>query len=297
MFNEKIILLDSSKPREYFPERFSNEIYHSKVDSFEGEAYKSSYSIKLCLSGVEEYEIDGQRRTLRKGEYLIVNNGSIVKSYVGVPSEGICFYLDNEIVAEAHANLFKSLEYRIDNPSTAELSIPFFEITYSEKDEFGIYLNELIHNFLLKEKKDNVQIKPEMYFSLANKLVSKQFKTNEKISSLNRVKKQTKEEVFRRVNLAINHINQNISNKFDLDELSKASYLSKYYLIRSFKEVTNKTPFEYYHQQRMEFARKLILKKSCSLNEIASTTNFNDLSAFSNAFKAYYGVAPSMYSK
>jgi len=48
-------------------------------------------------------------------------------------------------------------------------------------------------------------------------------------------------------------------------------------------------------EARGAVARELLLDRSLTLAEIAGRLGFSDLSTFSQAFKRWYGVAPSVF--
>ena len=90
--------------------------------------------------------------------------------------------------------------------------------------------------------------------------------------------------------LLMDCLNQNLS----LDELSKHSGLSRFHLIRSFKENFGLTPHAFQIDQRIKRAKEL-LKKGHDISEISYLLGFNDQSHFQRHFKKRLAMTPKKY--
>ena len=81
-----------------------------------------------------------------------------------------------------------------------------------------------------------------------------------------------------------------------LSELAAASGLSKYQLLRRFKEVHGVTPFAWLLQQRTEVARGLV-RQGAALTEAAMATGFADQSHMTRAFVRHFGYTPGAWQR
>ena len=86
------------------------------------------------------------------------------------------------------------------------------------------------------------------------------------------------------------HYAENIS----LSELASAANLSRFYLLRVFRNQMGVPPHEYQTQVRITQARKL-LRKGHSILDTAFETGFFDQSHFSRNFKRITGRTPGQY--
>ncbi len=91
---------------------------------------------------------------------------------------------------------------------------------------------------------------------------------------------------------AIDYISENFTNVITLDELGALCGLSKYHLLRIFKQVTSHTPIDYINKVRCGYAKQLLLN-GASVTEAATASGFSDVHYFSNCFKKYKGCRPS----
>lgn len=98
------------------------------------------------------------------------------------------------------------------------------------------------------------------------------------------------------VTAAIYYIYQNIDSKFEIDDICRRIGVSKYHFIRSFKKITNRTPYQYILDLKMEWVRKE-LEAGLEPIIIADKFGFHDLSHLINRFKRTYGITPLQYQK
>jgi AraC-like DNA-binding protein len=81
-----------------------------------------------------------------------------------------------------------------------------------------------------------------------------------------------------------------------LGQLAAASGLSKYQLLRRFKQVHGVTPFAWLLQQRTEVARGLV-RQGAALTDAAMTTGFADQSHMTRAFVRHFGFTPGAWQR
>ena len=96
---------------------------------------------------------------------------------------------------------------------------------------------------------------------------------------------------------AIEYINRHISEEITINKVSEASYISKYYLCRLFKEKIGITIMEYVLQTRITAAKELLRDGRVSVTEVATTAGFSSPSYFSRVFKEHTGLSPLSYRK
>lgn len=92
-----------------------------------------------------------------------------------------------------------------------------------------------------------------------------------------------------------NYLDNKVSEKVTLKELSDLIYRSESQTIRIFKNEMNITPLSYLLGKKMEVACVLMKSTKKPIKEIALELGFSDQHYFSNVFKAHTGKSPRFY--
>lgn len=90
------------------------------------------------------------------------------------------------------------------------------------------------------------------------------------------------------------YIKKNADQKFNLDNLARSFYLSKYHLIRIFKKEMGVTPNQYYIQAKMRLIKsEIFLVKS--ITDLAIDLNLSDQSHLCKLFKKQMSISIQDY--
>ena len=92
-------------------------------------------------------------------------------------------------------------------------------------------------------------------------------------------------------------IRANYKKKIKLIDISKAIYLSPYYLSHIFKKETGSTLFEYLTKVRIEEAKRLLESTQWNTTRISFEVGYSDQSYFCKVFKKSEGISASDYKK
>lgn len=96
----------------------------------------------------------------------------------------------------------------------------------------------------------------------------------------------------RLVRSAVDEIRASFKTHFTIDDIAKKLHVSKFYLCRSFKEITGKTVMDYVNAYRCAYARQLLRGGHCNVTQAAYHSGFNNLSYFTRAYKRHMGALP-----
>lgn len=98
----------------------------------------------------------------------------------------------------------------------------------------------------------------------------------------------------RAVALAQEYLEDNLAEDVSLEELSRAVHLSRFHLLRVFREEVGLPPHAYLTQARLKRARAL-LAAGTPIARAARETGFVDQSHLTKRFKALHGYTPGGY--
>lgn len=139
-----------------------------------------------------------------------------------------------------------------------------------------------LENFLIRHN--------SLFFDIVFIMASMKIQSNIQLNTLNK----TKAEYIRRINLALEFIEQHLGQTIQLDDVARASHFSSYHFHRLFHALVGETVNDYISRKRMEkAARMLLYKPDMSVTDVAEAGGFSSSANFAKAFKLYFGVSAS----
>lgn len=100
--------------------------------------------------------------------------------------------------------------------------------------------------------------------------------------------------LYRRIVQAKIFMDNNYSEKIDLNNIAEEASFSKFHFIRLFRNVYGKTPHQYLISARINKAQQL-LRAGKPVSAVCDLVGFDSLTSFSGLFKRSAGVSPSVY--
>ncbi|MFI3314776.1 MAG: AraC family transcriptional regulator [Rikenellaceae bacterium] len=98
-----------------------------------------------------------------------------------------------------------------------------------------------------------------------------------------------------RVEKALLHIRENLSEAIKVSELAEISCLSVEHFTRKFSSQMGQSPIEYLQGKRIQQAQLMLQTDKTRIKDIAYSIGFKDVSYFNRVFKKFTGVTPNEY--
>lgn len=242
--------------------------------------------IVILIDGDLTYYIEGKAYILKPWDILFINKNEIHKPVVNPDKyyERIVIWLNPDFMAkyaQGNNDLLKCFEIAIkNNYNLLRLNMKSIEIikniikdiqSCDNSNEFG---SEILKESLF------VQL-----MVLMNRLF------------LNSDKNRDMEDIQydKTIEGVLNYINSNLESDLSIDTIASKFFISKYYLMRKFKNQIGSSIHNYIIQKRLILAKSLI-SEGLTMSNVCSKCGFNDYSSFVRAFKKIYGVSPSNYN-
>ncbi len=105
------------------------------------------------------------------------------------------------------------------------------------------------------------------------------------------------EDYKTRISRVFRFIDSNLEADLSLNRVAEVAFFSPFHFHRIFKAMTGETLNEFVTRRRIEKSASEILHKTVSISKISHAYGFSDNSAFTKAFKKYYGVSPTEFKK
>jgi AraC family transcriptional regulator len=97
--------------------------------------------------------------------------------------------------------------------------------------------------------------------------------------------------------IVTDYIEEHLAETIPLATLAGLVRLSTHYFCRAFKQSFRMPPIHYHSRRRIEHARMLLAKPTCSVTEIGMTLGFSTTSSFTAAFRKATGQTPTTYRR
>ena len=242
--------------------------------------------IVILIDGDLTYYIEGKSYILKPWDILFINKNEIHKPVVNVDKyyERIVIWLNPDFIAkyaQGNNNLLKCFEVAMkNNYNLLRLNMKSIE-----------NIKNLIQDIQSCDNSNEFgsEILKESLFIQLMVLMNRLFLNSDKNRDIEDIQyDKTIEEV-------LSYINSNLENDLSIDTIASKFFISKYYLMRKFKNQIGSSIHSYVIQKRLILAKSLI-SDGLSMSTVCSKCGFNDYSSFVRAFKKAYGVSPSNYN-
>ncbi len=95
-----------------------------------------------------------------------------------------------------------------------------------------------------------------------------------------------------RIRKTLDYIEDHLSDSLALSELSAIACLSPSQFHRLFKKETQRTPFKFTEEIKMNRAYQLLIDEQVFITELAIDLGYSNYETFSRAFKKYFHLSP-----
>lgn len=91
------------------------------------------------------------------------------------------------------------------------------------------------------------------------------------------------------------YIRENLSNKLDVEKLSKRACMSRAQFFRTFKREFGISPVQFIIKERLKYSKQLLTDTGQTIQQISLETGFDDVNNYIKLFKKNEGMTPGAY--
>jgi AraC family transcriptional regulator len=230
---------------------------------------------RLCIKwlerGAEALVLNQRRLTLDEDSYLILNAHTKHTSvYRGDTEVHACavFFAD-ELVRQTMAD-------ELADPAPHDAPDPrgfrFHDHLRPHGDALSALLRRIATRVATQDEAD-LWLEEQVVAVLAAALQGEHTLQHTSLAIVS-VKPATRHELLRRVWMAADYITSNYQQPLTLDDIAASARLSRFHLVRLFRQVHGMTPHAYLLGKRLAVAQRLLLQTRLDLNEIADRAGF-----------------------
>ena len=239
--------------------------------------YHDFHKVVIFISGKVVYHIEGKAYQLRPWDILLVNRHAIHRSEIdpSVPYERFILWIQNDILWQELLKCFQKANdrnynlIRLNSALQEKMKDILFELETSTKSDG--YGKEILTQSLFLQ-----------FMVYLNRIfLEKQYIFDKKSYTFDS-----------QIACILQYINHNLKEDLSVETLSARYYVSKYHLMRKFKQETGYTLHNYIVNKRLLMARTLI-SNGMPVTKASQESGFAEYSTFSRAYRKQFKTTPS----
>jgi AraC family transcriptional regulator len=258
--------------------------------------FEGCLSLKAVLQGSAVWEAGNRTFCVDETCYLILNDRQrysiTIESHRPVTT--FCLFFERGFVEDIHRSLVTASGKLLDEPHTARPGDTGF---YEALEPAGVNMRTRLENFASRLGGMSWVDWEEQFVEFAEALVDKRDQVDIVVAKLPAIRPSTRAELYRRLLRGRDVLLSSSESRLKLKEVARQACLSPYHFHRSFRAVFGETPHRYLVRHRLSRAAGLLGRHDRSVTEVCMECGFESPSAFSAAFRAHFGIAPSKISK
>lgn len=241
--------------------------------------HQGYYQMSIPIHGSTRMECNGEIRELTVNERLVLSPGYQHRHYAGDdPARMMLIFFKESFLRDVQAD-------RLGKPVSSIEFAPWAHGATSHFRRLAEYavLQTMSQSWNQLDMQETEQELALLLLSLQNG--SHAHPLHDKTALV-------RHPALRRV---MEYLQEHASEDIHLDILAQTAELSKYHLIRLFRDQVGQTPAQYLAQIRIQKALHLLQKTDLDITQIAFETGYGSLGTFERAFKKQLGVSPRQY--
>lgn len=242
--------------------------------------YHEFCKLVLFISGQGEYTVEDRHYELQTGDVLLIGSGQIHRPEFakGVEYERVIIYISPEFL-QRHVNpdcnpeeLFAGKREHVLRVEEKRYKKLFEKVSMLEAELAGeAYGKRIMANSLLVQllvqigrwRENNQFMPPE------NRFVSDE-----------------------RIKRILAYLEEHFLEQLTVEELAERFFISRYHMMRLFKQETGQSLYGYITERRLFYAREL-LRQGISATESCFLAGFGSYSSFTRAYAKRFGTTPT----
>jgi AraC family transcriptional regulator len=269
-----------------------NLVLHAAARRHTVNDFAGPLSIKAVIRGEVHWMVGGRSLPVDVNTFLVLGDGQRYSMDIDSPTpvETCCVFFRTGFVEEIAQDATTPMERSLDLPWRGAPRLEFLSRLHADSN------NDILPQLRSLAERCSGEIQPSSYeedfLTLSQKILMLYQEVQDQLSRVPALKASTREELFRRLQIAREYLHANVDRRVSLEEVSREACISRYHLHRAFLRVFRTTPHAYLTALRLERARAR-LQRGSRVTDVAMEMGFAGASAFSRVFRSHYGFPPS----
>jgi AraC-like DNA-binding protein len=267
-----------------------NVVFMASTKRVETPPLVSALSVKLVQQGAATFEIGRRRVLIETGQCLVVNEGE--RYTVSIASErpvhSFSLHFRPGLAAEVAAARRKTWQQALD-PDTAVRATPQLRDELRLPTPALMQLLTAVRERALAGEREG-EAYEALFIATLDRLLADDEEVRARCDSLDAVRPATRAELARRAARAHDFIHSNYTEAITLQQIADAAHLSKFHLLRAFRQVYGATPYAMLNARRAEVALRLLRDDDADLAAVAEAAGFGSRWSLQRALRRHCGA-------
>lgn len=240
--------------------------------------YHTFHKIIILLAGKAGYAVEGERYELAPGDFVLVGSGSIHRPVVGAGDyyERMILYISPQYLRSLAAG-------DCDPEACFRQAQETFQYVYGDGQDGRVRRLFLALAETLRQGGYGAALLAQAQFTELMVEVNRACRGGHQVGAAGGDSK---------VISLLQYLNLHLTDVLTIDQLAERFYISKYHMMRRFRQETGYSIHGYLTEKRLLLAQQLLLR-GCTPAEAAVQAGYQDYSTFSRAYKKQFGNSPS----
>lgn len=263
---------------------------NSKTDYRGG--VKGPFSMFYNLSGQSRVSVQSKSVALRAGFFFLTNATQVYDLEIPAAAETFNIHFGEQFLEE----VLESCRFPMQlDPDWRCKDQPYYVYNrvYAQSPRLQALI-QAIHDRKREGFIDPLWLEEQLYYILCT-ILSISHKDFASIQQLPAMKSSSREEIFRRLSLAVDLIYAQFDRSLALEELARCAFFSKFHFLRLFKAAFGQSPHQFITQIRIQKAKEWLQHTDLPIHLIASHIGLENTSSFSRLFRQKTGYYPTPF--
>lgn len=267
-----------------------NVVFMASTRRVETPPLTSALSVKLVHQGAATFEIGRRRVLVEAGQCLVLNEGEryAVSIASDQPVHSFSLHFRPGLAAEVAAARRQSWEGALEGEAGARGAPQLRDELRSPSPALLQWLAAVRERALAGEREGEAY--EALFIATLDRLLADDEDVRARCASVDAVRASTRAELARRAARAHDYIHSNYAEPITLAQIAEAAHLSKFHLLRAFRQVYGATPHAVLTARRAAVALRLLRDADADLAAVAEAAGFGSRWSLQRALRRHCGA-------
>lgn len=268
-----------------------NVVFMASTKRVETPPLPSALSVKLVQQGAATFEIGRRRVLVESGRCLVVNEGE--RYAVSIASDqavhSFSMHFRPGLAAEVAAARCERWERALDREPVLAQPPPRLNDALRVPSPALLQLLAAVRERAVAGEREG-EAYEALFIATIDRLLTDDEAQRSRHEAIDAVRPATRAEIARRVGWAHDYIHSNFAEPITLVQIAEAARLSKFHLLRAFRQVYGATPHAVLTARRAEVATRLLADPDADLAAVAEAAGFGSRWSLQRALRRHCGA-------